>query len=205
MEKKHRSTADWDFSTAAWSLDLVTLISAPSSLRFNVTTGTSVLPVLLKHAVVGAIAQGKIDTWLRGQALGSQQPYLFFRAQAADGGASPNDSYAVTFTASLFSWLYRDAGGVQSSLGNFAIVLVNDTWQRVRITWWEGKDPWNVDATVLRLDFWDGASWIQQGVDLYDTNRRNWNSARNRPGVGMKRGAGSYKVWFDDTYIYGYP
>lgn len=202
LPKKHHSTGDWDFEETFWELEVADYQSAPSSLEITrVVTSQVPWTVLCKAADTTVIDQGRIVTWLKGQTMNLAFPLLFFRAQAAVGSPGPNDSYYVKFSNGMADWYYRDSGGSDTLIQGYAGGLSNDTWYKFRITWWNGKDLQNQDATVLRIERFVSSAWTQIDSDAYDTNERNKGSAINRVGVGI---GGAYIWWvrFDDTEIW---
>ena len=86
-------------------------------------------------------------------------------------------------------------------MGSWSWGAPRDTWTNVRVTWWNGKDGSGNAATVCRLEYWNGTSWVKASADLYDTNERNKGSSTNRVGVGVPTAPGDY-INFDDTEIW---
>jgi len=201
----HHSTADWDFQKTTWYLDTTQFTSAPSSLR-SIGAETTVTPwvALCKASVTIPLDEGRIVSQIRRPATGSRRPLLVFRAQAPIGTATYYNCYCVRFSDNPSGWEYYDALGVRTIIANIPYALPTNTWVKVRISWWNGKNLQNQDATVLRVERWDGANWIQIDVDYYDTNQRNKGSPNSRVGVGCWNALNSYS-WHDDTEVWGYP
>jgi hypothetical protein len=198
----HHSVSDWDFRYTTWLLDTTQYVSPLTSLRLWYTSA-QYFSVLLKAAGCTVIDQGRLVGQIRRYNATTSRPGFFFRAQAPVGTSTPNNSYFVHFLPTTWSWSYIDAGGATTSLGTPLLATAVDTWYLRRISWWNGKDLMNNDATVLRLEQWDGAAWVQVGDDLYDTNQRNKGSAINRPGVGALTGtAATILAWHDDTELW---
>ncbi|MBA7714733.1 hypothetical protein ES703_123765 [subsurface metagenome] len=76
-------------------------------------------------------------------------------------------------------------------------------WWKDRVTWWNGKNLQNEDATVCRVERLGDAGWAAIGDDAYDTNERNKGSAINRVGVGYSWAIQAFlPALFDDTEIW---
>ena len=54
---------------------------------------------------------------------------------------------------------------------------------------------------MLRVERYESEAWVQKGVDLYDTNERNKDSAINRAGIAVNHGKSVKYVLWDDTEI----
>lgn len=199
----HHSTGDWDFQSISWALDASIYVSSPSSLRCGIDGVTNPWAILCRTADTQVIDQGRIVSWLRVNSgiFGATYPSLVFRAQTALGGASLNNSYRVSFASDVY-WYYRSAAGADTLLATIGGVgPANVTWTLYRITWWNGKNLQNQDATVLRLEQYVSGAWVAYS-DCYDTNQYNKGSATNRVGLGVNSTTIYTNGWFDDTEIW---
>ena len=181
----HRSTSDWDFQNPTWELDPTRYVSSPSSLS---VWGASALPnpwaILCKAADTIVIDQGRIVSWLQKDNWVRGNPWFFFRAQAAVGTATPNNAYAIIYTIDNIYWRYVFADGSYTDIVIWEYPQPVAEWWKDRVTWWNGKNLQNEDATVCRVERLGDAGWAAIGDDAYDTNERNKGSAINRVGVG---------------------
>lgn len=196
------ASADWDFERTEWSEDTTHVVSSPKSLKLLRTAGgVKTWSIIRNTAESLAVDQGRIVSWVWADLPSTTYSVWCFRAQGPVGTATFANSYRVDVGPTQFTWWYVDALGVATLIGQCAWTHPVGSWVKVRITWWNGKDGTGTPATVLRCEYFDGAAWIQAGIDLYDTNERNKGSATNRCGVGHYY-ASDYGVWLDDTEIW---
>ena len=201
MPAKLHSTGDWDFQYADWTLDTAYYVDSPTSLRLD----ASVAPkghwtVLCRTADTQVIEQGRIVTWVRLPNNSLDHALLVFRNQSALGSPTLTNSYYIDIYNSLDRWFYRDTDNLDWLLATFGAYGAIETWAKFRVTWWNGKNLQNVDATVCRFEYWNGSAWVQVGSDAYDTNQRGKGSATNRAGIGTV--SQSVASWFDLTEIW---
>ncbi|GAI64428.1 unnamed protein product, partial [marine sediment metagenome] len=88
MHHTIHSTADWDFQTAYWKLDLTRFYSPPSSL---ITTYHIENTVLSRLAQAQNMAQGRL-VW-RCYSVGTFAMLVSFRNQAPLGSANQDNNY----------------------------------------------------------------------------------------------------------------
>lgn len=74
------------------------------------------------------------------------------------------------------------------------------TWTKHRLTWWNSFDLHNDPKIAVRLDYWDGANWVQISFGYYP----RLTGGVNRVGVGTWTSTywPNEGVNFDDTEIY---
>ena len=196
------ASADWDFNLVTWSLNGSQYVSIPTALKLWEAGDSSRYVMALRNTPdCLAVDQGRLVTWLRTQNHIYGQPMLVFRAQVGDLTAWWRDSYSVLQYGDKAYLRFFTAGGVETNIGTWSFSFPVNTWKKIRLTWWNGKDGSGIPATVFRLEYWDGAAWVKGGADLYDTNERNKGSSVNRVGV-CNYGALGSPVWFDDTEIW---
>lgn len=199
--KRHHTTADWTFQANWWALDPAYFISPPTSLKlWKPTSAWAYRVVVLDPEISGVLKEGAITCYFRVDSFGYSSAVLYFRMQCVPPTVNQKDSYRVKFDSGVTRWHYVDADGNNHLRGSIICPFAADTWYRIKILWWEGKNPQNNDATILRLYLEEDGGWVQKGEDQYDTHRENVDSDHNNVGLGIY-GIQSYGVWYDDTII----
>lgn len=187
--------SDWDFSTTGWSIDNTQYVSSPSSLK----TTDNTLAVLCKHSGCTDLEEGRVVTQFRGSS-DLLLLLLHVRNQSAVGAPAITDGYRVVRrldgdSANCYVGRWESGAMVWSASFWDASVaaLAANTWYQYRVTWWQ---DWQ--GVRFRMEIWDGAAWVADGVDVTDGEDKWIGSGINR--VGMQ---GRANMWFDDTEIYG--
>jgi hypothetical protein len=198
VQKKHFSTADWDFSGSEWVLDTSDYVDPPAALRWNYSNRIA----LLKQSSVGMpLPEGMIETYFKHKAstpgLGG---WITIRNQSADGGAGSTNRYMLLLYGSVqgeglpldLARLVRASTDLETKTLNPPIYPY--TWERVRVKWW-------VYAGVffVRLEKYVNGEWVQLCGDWSDPTNYWATSSINRVGV---RSLSTYPCLFDVTKIY---
>lgn len=188
---KH-SVSDWDFSDAKWQLSAAHFVTPPTSL-------TGIAPwldnALARPAQSLVLPEGKMATQM--YLDGTYAFDIAFRYQSALGDASAKDCYLVHFFTTGNIWLRYRIAGVTSGIAYWPVNCTPNTWEKWRLTWWNGSDPRNNPALAVRLERYVADAWVSYG-DLYDTNNRWKDSGMNRCGFSFLFS----HVWIDDTEIW---
>lgn len=178
-------------------MDSTIYVSSPSSIK----CAGGVYPVLCRYSGTTNLPQGRVVSYFRATASGTQRFCFYFRNQADVGIADRSNTYEFfgTFYATTSPWyLYEYIGGTQYTLyfgssyltGNFSL----DTWHRIRITWWlSGSVP------MIRVERYANG-WDKIVADMSDSTPTG-GATVNRFGIGALA-ASAYGVWFDDTEIW---
>lgn len=200
---KHHTTGDFNYIYGTWSLDPTRYQSAPSSIRFWRPITWYAQGALLKHSVSGAIEQGRLVSWFITDWLGATRRNLFiFRNTSPDGSALLTNSYALQFSQTYVKWVWYTSPELFVVVHDFVPMPANwilaSVWYQIRVSWWNGKNLLNEDATVLRVEKFDG-EWKQLLTDAYDTNQRNKGQGIQRAGIGIHTPEAGVQNWWDDT------
>lgn len=186
------AVADWDFGDANWGLSAVQYVSAPTAI-------TGELPycrrILCRVAESLVLPEGRIVTQLYQADTYALQ--LVFRHQSALGDASLQDCYMASFPSTGNIWLRYRLTGATAGIDFWPVSCTTNTWERWRLTWWNGVDMMNNPALAVRLERYEAGAWVSYG-EIYDTNNRWKDSALNRCGLGIL----STNTWIDDTKIW---
>lgn len=174
-------------------LDSAIYVSSPSSLY---TYGIATALVKTTTVPISSVKEGRIDTYVRSNRV-NQAAMIIFRYQDAS-----NFYYAYFYwtpTAGTVTFeIHRVYGGVDTTLqtGNVTGLNINE-WIRIRVTWWN-----DYVGLVIRFEYWNGSTWVIGCNDAYDSNNY-WKDVGGRVGLKLLYYELGYKVWADDTYIYG--
>jgi len=200
----HSAAVDWDHSDDTWSLDDTVYVSEPKSLKWPQPTASGAHRAsLCKHEGTIALNEGRVVTWIRHNHLNGYTR-IYFRNQAPVGTANHNNCYFVAWNSNTsIVGLRKVVNGnltllADKAYGGGFTYPVNE-WRKVRVTWWE-------DGGVLyvRVEWWNGAEWVQICDDFYDPDNLWSGETVNRCGVGTAYYSVSGIVcWFDDTEIWG--
>lgn len=184
---------DWDHINGTAELDATKYTSSPSSLK-RMGAASVMGFSLTKAAAAQSLADGMVVSQARNEGHYGYISFVF-RYQDED------NYYFITISTYSNSWtLRRVEAGVPTIIGNrdTTFDVLNETWYKWRCTFWTSEGHiW------VRLEYWDGESWIKQGDDIADVNNE-WPTG-GRVGVMLWRDTegGDLSVWFDDTEIWG--
>ena len=178
----HHSFSDWTQTAtpAGWTynrfeLDPSKYVSAPSSVKMDIVHLTQeILGIAVCNiATVSDLKEGRIVTWIWRYTNPAQvQARIIFGAQ----------------------------GGVTDTFFYKSITAIESTWKKVRFTWWNSYDLFNVAKLATRIDTWDGSVWTN-GAIIY-INRLT--GSINKCGIGQQANAMYRPIdWWDDTEIWG--
>ena len=189
------ATSDWDFATSGWQLDTSTYVSSPSSL-------STYCPVILcKYAGTTNISQGRIVTYAK--EMGNWKTFwaaqfdFHFRNQTALG-STPSKSagyYVMIDAINQAIKIARDDTALITITSFLNSPSDISQWNYYRVTWW--TDPGGA-GLMIRLEWWDGSSWVKMINDFNDPLDKYASSSINRVGIGSENGA----TYFDDTEIW---
>lgn len=191
------TTGDWDFNNACWKLDDGQYVSSPSSLQ-SVRASPDCLDdptvqALVKTSVVpiASVKEGRIDTKFRyGQASDVNKLLIFFRLQDS------NNYYRVRIRGDGSILITRLKAGVSTTIASGTFSNVINTWQRFRIIWWD-----DAVGLVIRVEMYVSPDWVKKAQG-YDTPNY-WSDVGGRIGLALLDNGPAYRVWVDDTIIYG--
>lgn len=191
---KHHSITDWDFSSVDWTLDETIYHTAIPSLH-----GTTGAPChsLVKNATTGALSDGRMIMWIRGN-YATYLVGLLFRNQATDGGADNQNQYMFRIMPDELTFAYYLVGGynaIDAKAMTWEWAL--ETWYKIRLTWWT-----SVDRIYVRMERWTGTEWVTLGgaadTDFEDVNDRWKDNPVNRCGIYLDQ-----FLWVDDLEVWG--
>lgn len=203
MILKHHSTTDFDFRTANWLLDDSQFISAPTSLKLTKITPSAIQITILKDILSGPIEQGRIVSWCRSPYVSTSSFHAFvFRNLSPDNSASTFPFYAVVFFSTAARWMKYTSATAFTTLHTWLAdgrpFIVANEWRCLRVSWWNGKNPSDIDATVCRFERNIDGIWYPT-TDAYDTDQLNKNAPVQRCGVGFHSAIADSYDWWDDT------
>lgn len=190
--EEHHSVEMWDFKGSNWQLSTAQYVSAPSSLR---QTSSTSLQILCRVPATLCVPQGRIVTWVRVSA-----PYrhlLTFRHQSPLGSVVTDNCYYLSYYEYSWTYLYRLVAGHNVSIGRFSIGPILNTWNLLRLTWYNCYNPQNVPSLCVHLERWADPNWLDGGL-LYDPENKWHDSEVNRMGL---HGNSSDNYW-DDTELW---
>ncbi len=197
----HHSISDWDWQHGASyrSLDPVTFVVAPSSLKFQVAGGTQVhSTALLRAAMLQCIPQGELRTWYRCYVPSGY--FMNFRNQAPLGSASYVNCYEFQAGSTVITFR-RNLGGGYTIIGTYPMTFSSNTWYHFRTRWWNGNDPGGNPALCVDLYVEIAGNWSKLGSTLYDTTNSWAGSAVNRVGLSLFSIA-NWQTNYDETEIW---
>lgn len=191
--------ADWDFGEAAWALDPVIRVSAPSSIRLW-GAGTQYIGwvALCKKPDSLCLPQGRIVTYLRIAANGFS--VIPFRNQSANGSASPLNGYYLLGLVGNHR-LYRIVAGAATQLDTWpAAWFTANTWHLIRLSWWLAYNYQNAKTFGMRLERYVAGEWVILRTTYDITNMWEYSGV-NRVGIGSSHDGVGFS-YFDDTEIW---
>ncbi len=187
------SLTDWDFENENWRLHPTIYHTAAPSFQ-----GTVAGVALVKHAISGALSNGRLVVWAWTNDAGVLA-LLVFRNQVVDGSAELQDSYYI--------WIEGASLGFRAIVGGEYLLTIEkdhtwnwavETWYKLRVTWWT-----SAERIYVRVERWTGTEWVTLGgdadTDFEDVNDRWKDSETNRVGV-------QYVAWtrlYDDIEVWG--
>jgi len=171
---------DWDFANSNRGLDTLHFTEGNASLVFTWENAC-----LCKKQVVLNMREGALETWVyrRVETYGSYLVFLI-RNQAPVGSYSYRNTYCLrdnlgwpgTHPTGIYFQRFENGELVwESSLGYS--VIPGDSWQKVRVEWWETADGLNV---LLKL--WEKEEWKTKIPVLVDPANKWAESEINRVG-----------------------
>ena len=176
--KPRHSVSDWDFGTANWELSATQFVSPPTSLHGK---PGNLEWCLCRVADSLNLPEGRIVTSI--YTPDKFGPVLNICHQSLLGDATIQYRYEIRF--------------FQHQNCSWPVVLTLSTWERWRVTWWNGTDMMNNPATAIELERLEAGIWVSYGI-LYDTAEPFKNSDRNRVGIRLLYALN----WIDDTEIW---
>ena len=198
----HTADVDWDWSHTDWSLTDEVYVSEPKCLKW----WSAHIPrrvTLCKHAGTTALNEGRMVTQFRVTNDDCGVGFAF-RNQAAVGTANEAYMYWLLLMPDGTNvYLVKFLNSVQTIIdvkkfgGGFT--LPNNTWRKIRVTWWETGG-----VIYVRVEWYNGGEWTKICDDFFDADNLWSGEAVNRCGLAfMRHAATNYIMYTDDTEVWG--
>lgn len=171
----HSVPGDWDFrrltdwSEPSWELTTDWYISSPSSLRLkNGRATTEDILAICKWAGTGDLKQGMIETYIKPDAYSGDKLRIYL-------GIKSDHSISITVT----------------------LAFLGDIEQLQHVEWWTCYDYQNQPSTRVRVEYWNGDSWVEVSQNDYDP----LIGTDNEVAIGFNQYLNYWSLW-DNTKIY---
>jgi len=198
----HSANVDWDWNRADWSLTTEQYVSEPKCLKWLATS--SPWPVTLcKHAGTTVLNEGRVVTWIRPTSINCGMGVVF-RNQAAVGTSNYNNTYIpnlapVSSNVNFSRVVNGTPLRVDTKAFGGGFTMPNDTWRKIRVTWWESGG-----ILYVRFEWFDDPDWVNICDEFSDVDNLWSGEAVNRCGLFTAIIAGGAKVVYaDDTEVWG--